>query len=84
MVAGSATTRGVATLLACATSAAGTIPLFAELHGVGADVEEPTPKPYGIEEGSNDRQADHWEYRPEERSWDPWDLVHISNNAQGW
>jgi hypothetical protein len=61
MVAGSATTRGVATLLACATSAAGTIPLFAELHGVGTNVEEPAAKPRCIEEGSNDRQADHGE-----------------------
>ena len=84
MVAGSATTRGVAMLLACATSAAGTIPLFAELHGVGADVEEPAAKPHGVEEGSNDRQPDHWQYRPEERTRDPWDFVHISNNAQGW
>lgn len=40
MVAGSATTGGVATLLACATGAAGTVPLFAELHGVGTNVEE--------------------------------------------
>ena len=62
MVAGSATTRGVATLLACATSAAGTIPLFAELHGVGTDVEEPAAKPSCVEEGPNDRQADHREH----------------------
>lgn len=61
MVAGSATTRGVATLLACATSAAGTIPLFAELHGVGTDVEEPAAKPSCVEEGSDYRQADHGE-----------------------
>jgi hypothetical protein len=84
MVAGSATTRGVATLLACATGAAGTIPLFAELHGVGTDVEEPAAKPYGVEEGPDDWQADHGEYGPEERTRDPWDLVHVSNNAQGW
>ena len=81
MVAGSATTRGVATLLACATSAAGTIPLFAELHGVGTNVEEPAAKPHGVEEGSNDRQADHWEYRPEEWSWDARDEIHVPNNA---
>lgn len=62
MVAGSATTRGVATLLASSTSAAGTIPLFTKLQGFGADVEEPAAKPHCIEEGSNDRQSDHWEH----------------------
>ena len=84
MVAGSARTRGVATLLARATGAAGTIPLFAELHGVDANVEEPATQPYGIKEGPNDRQTDHGEYGPEEWTRDPWNLVHISNNAQGW
>ena len=84
MVAGSATTRGVATLLACATSAAGTIPLFAELHGVGTDVEEPAAQPGDVEERPNDWEADHWQDRPEEWSWDARDEIHVSNNAQGW
>ena len=84
MVAGSALTRGVATLLACATSAAGTIPLFAELHGVGTNVEEPAAKPHGVEERPHDREADHRQDRPEEWSRDARDEIHISNNAQGW
>ena len=37
MVAGSGATRWVATLLACATGTAGTIPLFSELEGDGTD-----------------------------------------------
>ena len=81
MVAGSASTRGIAVLLARPSGAAGTVPLFAELHGVGTDVEEPAAKPHGVEEGSNDREADHWEYRPEEWSWDARDEIHVSNNA---
>ncbi len=84
MVAGSALTRGIAALLARPSGAAGTVPLFAKLHGVGTNVEEPAAQPSCVEEGPNDRQADHWEYRPEERTRDPWDLVHVSNNAQGW
>ena len=81
MVAGSASTRGIAVLLARPSGAAGTVPLFAELQGVGTNVEEPAAKPHGVEEGPNDRQADHWEYRPEEWSWDARDEIHVSNNA---
>lgn len=84
MVAGSEATRWVATLLACATGTAGTIPLFAELDGVGTDREESASKPCGIEERPHNRQADDRKDRPEERSRDPWDHVHVSNNAQGW
>ena len=58
MVAGSATTRGVAALFASTTGAAGTISLFAELQRIGTDVEEPTAKPCGIEEWPEDWQAD--------------------------
>ena len=61
MVAGSATTRGVATLLTCATGAAGTIPLFAELHGVGTDAEEPAAQPGDVEERPHDWEANHWQ-----------------------
>ena len=84
MVAGSATTRGVATLLTCATSAAGAIPLLAELEGVVTNVKEPATKPCGVEERADDRQSNHGKHRPEKWSRNPWDLVHIPNNAQGW
>ena len=81
MVAGSALTRGIAALLARPSGAAGTVPLFAKLHGVGTNVEEPAAQPSCVEEGPNDRQADHWEYRPEEWSWDARDEIHVPNNA---
>lgn len=81
MVAGSATTGGVATLLACATGAAGTVPLFAELHGVGTNVEEPAAQPGDVEERPNDWEADHRQDRPEEWSRDARDEIHVLNNA---
>jgi len=84
MVAGSGTTKGVTTLLGRATSTAGTVPLFAESHGVGTNVEKPAAQPYRIEEGSDDRQSNHGKHRPEERTRNPWNDVHVSNNAQGW
>ena len=84
MVAGSASTRGIAVLLARPSGAAGTVPLFAELQGIRTDRGEPAAQPGGVEEWSDDWEADHRQDRPEERSRDPWDEIHVSNNAQGW
>ena len=84
MVAGSASTRGIAVLLARPSGAAGTVPLFAELQSVSTDREEPAAQPGGVEEGPHNWEADHRQDRPEERSRDPWDEIHVSNNAQGW
>ena len=84
MVAGSASTRGIAVLLARPSGAAGTVPLFAELQSVSADVEEPAAQPGGVEERPHDWEADHRQDRPEEWSRDARDEIHVSNNAQGW
>ena len=84
MVAGSASTRGIAVLLASPSGAAGTVPLFAELQGIRTDRGEPAAQPGGVEEWPHDWEADHRQDRPEERSRDPGDEIHVSNNAQGW
>lgn len=81
MVAGSASTRGIAALLASPSGAAGTVPLFAELQGIRTDRGESAAEPGGIEERPHDWEADHWQDRPEEWSRDARDEVHVSNNA---
>ncbi len=81
MVAGSASARGIATLFARPSGSAGTVPLFAELQGVSADVEEPAAQPCGVEERPHDWEADHRQDRPEEWSRDARDEIHVSNNA---
>ena len=81
MVAGSASTRGIAALLASPSGAAGTVPLFAELQGIRTDRGESAAEPGGIEERPHDWEADHWQDRPEEWSWDARNEIHVSNNA---
>ena len=81
MVAGSASTRGIAALLASPSGAAGTVPLFAELQGIRTDRGESAAEPGGIEERSDDWEADHRQNRPEEWSRDARDEIHVSNNA---
>ena len=81
MVAGSATTRGIAVLLARPSGTAGTVPLFAELQGIRTDCGEPAAQPGGVEERPHDWEADHWQDRPEEWSWDARNEIHVSNNA---
>ena len=81
MVAGSASTRGIAELLARASGTAGTVPLFTELQGVSTHVEEPAAQPGDVEERPNDWEADHRQDRPEEWSRDARDEIHVSNNA---
>ena len=84
MVAGSASTRGIAVLLARPSGAAGAVPLFAELQGIRTDRGEPAAQPGGVEERPHDWEADHRQDRPEEWSRDARDEIHVSNNAQGW
>ena len=81
MVAGSASTRGIAALLASPSGAAGTVPLFAELQGIRTDRGESAAEPGGIEERPHDWEADHRQNRPEEWSRNPWNEIHVSNNA---
>ena len=81
MVAGSASTRGIAALLASPSGAAGTVPLFAELQGIRTDRGESAAEPGGIEERPHDWEADHRQNRPEEWSRDARDEIHVSNNA---
>ena len=81
MVAGSATTRGIAVLLARPSGTAGTVPLFAELQGIRTDCGEPAAQPGGVEERPHDWEADHRQDRPEEWSRDARDEIHVSNNA---
>ena len=81
MVAGSATTRGIAVLLARPSGTAGTVPLFAELQGIRTDCGEPAAQPGGVEERPHDWEADHRQNRPEEWSRDARDEIHVSNNA---
>jgi len=84
MVAGSATTRGIATLLARPSGAASAVPLITESLGVRANREEPAAQPGRIEKRPHKREADDRKNRPEEWSRDARDEIHISNNAQGW
>jgi hypothetical protein len=81
MVAGSASTRGIAVLLASPSGAAGTVPLFAELQGIHTDRGESAAEPSGIEERPHDWEADHRQNRPEEWSRNSWNEIHVSNNA---
>jgi hypothetical protein len=81
MVAGSASTRGIAVLLASPSGAAGTVPLFAELQGIRTDRGESAAEPSGIEERPHDWEADHRQNRPEEWSRNSWNEIHVSNNA---
>jgi hypothetical protein len=81
MVAGSASTRGIAALLASPSGAAGTVPLFAELQGIRTDRGESAAEPGGIEERPHDWEADYRQHRPEEWSRNSWNEIHVSNNA---
>ena len=84
MVAGSASTRGIAVLLARPSSAAGTIPLGAELLGIRTNSDKSAAQPGGVEEWSDDWETDDRQDRPEEWSRHARNEVHVANNAQGW
>ena len=84
MVAGSASTRGIAVLLARPSGAAGTVLLIAYLQGIRTDRGEPAAQPGGIEERPHKWKADDRQDRPEEWSRNARDEVHVSNNAEGW
>ena len=84
MVAGSASTRGIAVLLARPSGAAGTVPLDAKLLGIRTNSDKSAAQPGGVEEWSHDGKANDRQHRPEEWSRHSGNEVHIANNAQGW
>jgi len=84
MVAGSAASRGIAALLPRPSGTASTVPLFSKFHGVGANRNKPAAQPDDVEERPDQRETNEGQHGPEEWTRNPWDHIHISNNAQGW